>query len=544
MFSESVQNGLSITLYVCLGIFGFLLVGFITFFALQRNAYKRQYKLMKSFNHFNDNPIASNLKMVEYLVEKNKELKPLLDYFTNLNKTYREQMEQIKKQLMDLTKYNKRMHLIKIWKFMNVIESNLDILEEEEASFKILNIDTYSYTDNTSNIAIVLSNAVSKLESFLRDNNIKQQYYKSNDSLETVIKNIKALTDEINDKQMVINVAPTHHVFIKDITEIRSLYNLTLNYYYISRYQLLVKSMTNSFQIILKENKQNLTSKKIKEEIKKMIDYTQKTLNESNKALWNKDLEKSKSLLSELIQNIDECIADVSLEVKFQNLLDKTFSDFKKVVVEFVKKFNDSNLLKTYQKIAEDFTDYKNENNLLETCCNDANEVLEEINTFKKELSNKNLELKPTIENIIDIYNKILKFINENEKLYDILVNDLDAYFNCVVAVDNLILQLNFFNNFMKENNIKNTEIQHDIDNSLSVLYAFQQKFVKSKYIDPSITNKISQIENTVSETQESLNNYLILKELANRFMLYSHKEMNADPTCIAKASRLINEAK
>ncbi len=69
---------------------------------------------MKRFNYFNDNPIASNLKPFEYLVEKNEDLKPLYIYFDELNKTYKSQIEEIKKQLFDLSKYTKQMHFISV----------------------------------------------------------------------------------------------------------------------------------------------------------------------------------------------------------------------------------------------------------------------------------------------------------------------------------------------------------------------------------------------------------------------------------------------
>ncbi len=544
MLDGPTKEILLIVLYVLLGIFVFLLVGFITIFTSQRAALKKQYKLMKRFNYFNDNPIASNLRPVEFLVENNESLRPLLDYFTNLNKTYKEQMNTIKHQLMDLTSYNKKMHLIKVWKYLKKIEENLDILKEEEESFKVLNLDTYSYTDNTSNISIILSGAVSRLNSFLRDSNVKQQFFKSNDSLSSTIEMIDSITEEINSKLMSINIHQTHEAFIRVLLQIKQLYALTVNYYYISRYQLLVKSMTKSLHEILQTNKKDLVSKAINTEISEIILYTKNTLQESNNALYKKDLEKTKKLLSELIENIDKCIRDVSIEIKFQKLLDKTFNDFKQVVMVFVNKFSESDLFNTYKKIAEDFVDYKEENTLLNTCFNDANEVLSEIESFKKQLSSKNLQLKPTIENINDIYNKIINFMNENEKLHDMLVNDIDVYFDNVVAVDNLIMQLNFFTNYMKENNIKNLEIQHDINSCIATLHNYQQKFIKSKYIDSTISNTIDNIELRVNNIQDELNNYLIMKELANRLLLYSNREMSNDPLTLSKASAYVNEGK
>ncbi len=158
-------------------------------------------------------------------------------------------------------------------------------MKKEEESFKILNLDTYSYINNTTDISIVLSKIVSKLNSFLRDNNITKQFYKSNDSLKNAITAINRLTEEINSKLMSINIQSTHESFINSFIKIRELYNLTISYYYISRYQFLVKTMTISLKEIIEKNQKDIVSKSIKEEIKELLSFSSKNLNESNHAL-------------------------------------------------------------------------------------------------------------------------------------------------------------------------------------------------------------------------------------------------------------------
>ncbi len=544
MFDAPTKGILLIVLYVLLGIFVFLLVGFTTVFLMQRKALKKQYKLMKRFNYFSDNPIASNLKPMEFLVENNEKLKPLLDYYSNLNKTYKEQMAEIKQQLMKLATYNKKMHLVKIWKFLKEIEGNLDILKEEEESFKALNLDTYSYTDNTSDISIILSSAVSKLKAFLRDSNVEKQFFKSNDSLMNTLKMVDKFTEEINKCSMTINVMDTHKAFLDVLIKIQELYDLTINYYYIHRYQLLVKSMSLSLKDIIETNQKDIVSKSIHEEINEMVKYMTEMTDKSNKALYNKQLDISKKCLSDLIENIDKCIRDISIEIKYQKLLDTTFNNFKEAVKTFVNKFNEADLFKTYKLIAQDFTEYKDENTLLNQCEKDATEVLTDIDDFKKQLAAKKIQLKPTIERINEIYKKIIHFNEENERLHDLLVNKLDIYFDNVMAVDEMIMQLHFLTNYMKDNNIKNKEIQTDINSCMSTLISLQQKFIKSKFVDTNTINNINNIESMINNIQIELNGYLITKELANRLLMYSNRDIGNDPLALSKASGYINEGK
>lgn len=531
-----------IPLFVFLGIFVFLLLGFVTCFILQRTAINKQYKLMKRFNYFNDNPIASNLKPFEYLVEKNEDLKPLYIFFDELNKTYKSQIEDIKKQIFDLSKYTKQLHFITVWKHLKEIEYNLDILKKEEESFKILNLDTYSYINNTTDISIVLSNIVSKLNAFLRDNNITQQFFKSNDSLKNAIDAINELTEEINSKLMSINIQSTHETFINSFIKIQELYNLTVSYYYISRYQFLVKTMTISLKEIIEKNQENIISKSIKEEIKELLNFSTKNLNESNRALWSKELDKTKKALSDQIINIDKCISDLSVEVKFQKLLDATFAKFKTTVKAFVDKYDHADMFETYKKISNDFNDYDDIVEKLASCTEEVEIIFNEIEQFKQDLSLKKTHSKATVERINEIYKKILHFLNENQDLHATLTSRIENYLEISITVDKLIMQLNYYAYYMKENHIIKNEISHDIKNYLNKLMNFQLQLSQSNYVDEAMINEISFIESMVNNIQDELTNFLILKELSHKLLMYFNRMSAENPMSISKANQFIQE--
>ncbi len=531
-----------IPLFVFLGIFVFLLLGFVTCFILQRTAINKQYKLMKRFNYFNDNPIASNLKPFEYLVEKNEDLKPLYIFFDELNKTYKSQIEEIKKQIFDLSKYTKQLHFITVWKHLKEIEYNLDILKKEEESFKILNLDTYSYINNTTDISIVLSNIVSKLNAFLRDNNITQQFFKSNDSLKNAIDAINELTEEINSKLMSINIQSTHETFINSFIKIQELYNLTVSYYYISRYQFLVKTMTISLKEIIEKNQENIISKSIKEEIKELLNFSTKNLNESNRALWSKELDKTKKALSDQIINIDKCISDLSVEVKFQKLLDATFAKFKTTVKAFVDKYDHADMFETYKKISNDFNDYDDIVEKLASCTEEVEIIFNEIEQFKQDLSLKKTHSKATVERINEIYKKILHFLNENQDLHATLTSRIENYLEISITVDKLIMQLNYYAYYMKENHIIKNEISHDIKNYLNKLMNFQLQLSQSNYVDEAMINEISFIESMVNNIQDELTNFLILKELSHKLLMYFNRMSAENPMSISKANQFIQE--
>lgn len=535
---------LYIVLYIFLVLLIIGLISFATIFLMQKVILNKQYKLMKRFNYFNDNPIASNLKPISFLVEKNSELEPLYNYFSEINETYKSQMEKIKLQLFELTKYNKNFHLKSSLKYIKQISDNLDILKKEEESFKILNIDTYSYTNNTSDISIKLSDIMNELNSFMRDNNIKKEFLQANDSLKNVISQIELKTKEINDNLMSINIIKAHQSFVGAIVAIQELFQLVSDYYQIYRYQLLIKNLTNNLKRIINENRDDIISKSIKLEIKELLETSNTKINVSNKALWSKDLDTVKNILSEYILNINKCITDIRTESKFKKLLDKTFSDFKILIKEFSTKYNSSDLFKTYKRIGNDFSDVEKISDLLIKCTDAINDIFVETEKFKKTLSEKSKTTKETIETINKIYKKIKYFFDINKELNDLLTSQVELYFSTVQRIDKNILSLNFLLYTMEQNNIINNEIKHDIKTYLLALRKYQNTITNSKNIEQSLINEVAIIENSIDDMSDQISDFLILKTIANRLLMYCNKDIPSEPVVINKSISMIKEGK
>lgn len=532
---------LLICLYVFLGVLTIALISFFVVFLLQRIAIKKQYKLMKRFNYFNDNPIASNLKPISYLVEKNDELKPLYDYFLKLNESYKSQMEVIKKQIFDLSKYIKNFHIFRIWKYLNIISNNLDVIQNEEDSFRLLNIDTYSYTNNTSDISVRLSEIMNKLNSFMINNNIKKEFYQSNDSLKNYLEKIEIKTKEINENLMSTNITVAHRSFVNAIIPIQELFELVNDYYQIYRYQMFVKSLTSNLKKTIEENKDDIKSKNIIQEIKLLMDNSNKKFLSSNKALWSKDLDAVKKILSSQIVSMDKCIIDIITEVKFKKLLDKSFNEFKTMIKEFVNKYNSNELIKTYEKIGEDFIDDVKISDLLILCTNTINEIFKDIEDFKKVLSSKKINSKQTIETIGQIYKKIDDFFEKNKELKGLLTNKIELYYSTVYTINNCITTLNFLLYIMDENGIKSNEIKYDINNILLTLKNYQDKVSKTKNIDTKWINELNNIENSIEKITDEISDFLTLKKISKKLMMHFNRNIKEEPSVIAKCSQLIN---
>ncbi len=64
-------------------------------------------------------------------------------------------------------------------------------------------------------------------------------------------------------------------------------------------------------------------------------------------------------------------------------------------------------MFETYKKISSDFNDYDDIVNQLSACTEEAEVIFNEIDNFKKELSQKKIHSKATVERINEIYKKM-----------------------------------------------------------------------------------------------------------------------------------------
>ncbi len=534
-------NILFIFLYIFLSLLSVSLITFIVVFLTQRLVLYKLYKLMVRFNHYNDNPIASNLNHIAYLVEKNEELQPLYKFFSNLNKTYTEQMQVIKKQIFDLSNYTKNFHLIKVWKYLKIIENNLNIIKNEENSYRILNFDTNQYTNNTSSIAVKLSEIMNNLNSFIRDNNIKTEFYKSNNCLEEVIEIIEKTTKDINENLMKIDNVSAHKSFLNAILNIEKLYILVDDYYQIYRYQILVKSLSLNLKNVIDENKDSIFSESLWESIQKILSTSNKKITSSNKALWNKDFNATKLILSDLIINMDKCITNIKREVKFKKLLDKHFDEFKLLLKDFLNKYDSNATTMIYNRINEDFKYNAEISDLLVLCVKDIDEIFTDIKKCKEVLKDKKIYSIEIIETIINIYKKIEFFLNKNIDLRKMLLLEMENYYSAVYSIDNEIVGLNYLLYTIDTNNLKVKEIKHDIGNYILTLREYQNKLLNSKKVEDKCIKDLRNIETFIERNSDEISNFLILKNIAQKLLLYFNQYIDIEQETINKCSAMID---
>ena len=531
---------LFIFLYIFLVLLSASLITFIVVFLMQRIALYKLYKLMFRFNYHNDNPIASNLNHIAYIVEKNEELQPLYKFFLNLNKTYTEQMLVIKKQIFDLTNYTKNFHLIKIWKFLKIVENNLDIIKNEENSYRILNFDTNQYTNNTSLIAVKLSDIMNNLNSFIRDNNIKKEFYKSNNSLKEVIEIIEKTTKDINENLMKIDNVSAHKSFLNAIINIEKLYLLVEDYYQIYRYQILVRSLSITLKNTIEENKDSIFSESLWEMIKKILSTSNTKIVSANKALWNMDFSVTKLILSQLIVEIDKCITNIKREVKFKKILDKYFEEFKLLLKDFLNKYDSNKINQIYSRISTDFKHHVEISDLLILCVKDIDEIFNDIKNCKAILQNKKMYSIEIVEAIINIYKKIELFLNKNVELKKMLTSEIENYYTTVYSIDNQVVALNYLLYIIDINNLKVKEIKHDINNYILTLKQYQNNLIDSKKIEDKCIKDLRNIEEFIEKNSNEISNFLILKKIAQKLLLYFNKNIDSEPQTINNCSILI----
>lgn len=518
---------LFIFLYIFIGICSIQFIIFSILFILQKLALKKEYKLKMKFNYFNDNPIASNLKSINFLAENNKELKELLNYFIKINKIHKDQMSVIKNQIMEISKYQKYFHLISIWKYLKIIEKNINILKEEEAAFRILNIDTYSYSENSNNIAITLSEIFSDLQIFLRNKNIIMKYSDVTRSIDKLDEEITKTNIKINDKLLFINSIDLHQSFISQLLLIEQLHQISCYFYYIYRYDILAKTLLNELGSLLDSNELEISkSKKIAIELN--FNKYKKNI-ESVIELISKDkLKESKMILNEGIIFLENEKIKINSENLYRKLLSNIFGDFKKIIKIFCDNVENFNLKDIYMKIADDLFSDNQINILVTDSINDIQMIYDHIQNLKQKLKERNIESDDTIRNIIVTYNYILKFIEENEGLHLLLVEKSNQLFSLINKVSQCEINLKQLILFCNRYNVNSTELVSDLESNLKIINEIKSKNLnENKLIDSKLILYITQIENFINQAHKEILDDYILLELSKRLTIYFNRYYN-----------------
>lgn len=518
---------LFIFLYIFIGICSIQFIIFSILFILQKLALKKEYKLKTKFNYFNDNPIASNLKSINFLAENNKELKELLNYFIKINKIHKDQMSVIKNQIMEISKYQKYFHLISIWKYLKIIEKNINILKEEEAAFRILNIDTYSYSENSNNIAITLSEIFSDLQIFLRNKNIIMKYSDVTRSIDKLDEEITKTNIKINDKLLFINSIDLHQSFISQLLLIEQLHQISCYFYYIYRYDILAKTLLNELGSLLDSNELEISkSKKIAIELN--FNKYKKNI-ESVIELISKDkLKESKMILNEGIIFLENEKIKINSENLYRKLLSNIFGNFKKIIKIFCDNVENFNLKDIYMKIADDLFSDNQINILVTDSINDIQMIYDHIQNLKQKLKERNIESDDTIRNIIVTYNYILKFIEENEVLHLLLVEKSNQLFSLINKVSQCEINLKQLILFCNRYNVNSTELVSDLESNLKIINEIKSKNLnENKLIDSKLILYITQIENFINQAHKEILDDYILLELSKRLTIYFNRYYN-----------------
>ena len=509
----------SIILWVMLALSILFLSAFSFIFIFRKILRKKDYAIKEKFNYLANNPVASNLKSIQNLVNNNSNLSSILVYLESGNSNYQEQTKNLKKQLQENSKALKSYSLFSIYEQLKQSERNIKLLEKEHEHFKKYSLNTEEYSNYASKISIDLFSLSSSLESFFKKSTLYLTFSKQ-ESRQKISKNINNINGEINKQLNIINSTDLHKFFARQIINIKNLYELYTNLFEVEKYNVAINSIIARIQETTNENQQVQKSN-----IKNIIERTKLDLNGINKLLMKNNFSEAKNQAIEELEYLEKIRQEIDSQKFYNELFDRYFQSFKESVNQFYEVLKKHSIKEVYKSLLKNFNTDKEINVLTQNNVELTNNIIYEINHLNEALDKKSNNYQNIVNSMIKICEQIIAFKNENDNLYKKTRKKYEDFIQLSLKLDDLEIKLVHIKKIARELGVDNKDIMNLADTHRKEIKGIHESFLKNyNNKNDSMEAKIKSVEEFIDSSLETLRLNLALIEIYNKIRLFANR--------------------
>ncbi len=509
----------SIILWVMLALSILFLSAFSFIFIFRKILRKKDYAIKEKFNYLANNPVASNLKSIQNLVNNNSNLSSILVYLESGNSNYQEQTKNLKKQLQENSKALKSYSLFSIYEQLKQSERNIKLLEKEHEHFKKYSLNTEEYSNYASKISIDLFSLSSSLESFFKKSTLYLTFSKQ-ESRQKISKNINNINGEINKQLNIINSTDLHKFFARQIINIKNLYELYTNLFEVEKYNVAINSIIARIQETTNENQQVQKSN-----IKNIIERTKLDLNGINKLLMKNNFSEAKNQAIEELEYLEKIRQEIDSQKFYNELFDRYFQSFKESVNQFYEVLKKHSIKEVYKSLLKNFNTDKEINVLTQNNVELTNSIIYEINHLNEALDKKSNNYQNIVNSMIKICEQIIAFKNENDNLYKKTRKKYEDFIQLSLKLDDLEIKLVHIKKIARELGVDNKDIMNLADTHRKEIKGIHESFLKNyNNKNDSMEAKIKSVEEFIDSSLETLRLNLALIEIYNKIRLFANR--------------------
>lgn len=494
-------------------------------FLFHRINLNNDYKLKTKFNIYKNNPIGSNLKSIENMARQNRELQPILEYLNGCNHQYSNQLEIVKIQLENVTKSLNSFKVLSTHKMLKQIKANFNALDLQQIEYKQFNLDTQKYVNNSSQISTDLFDILSSITNFNKENLINILHSDVH-QLKQIDLEVNDISSQINKELNYINYTNIHNLFIKEVIKIKELYNISKNIFDIDKYIF-------AFDALIDKLKKQIINSKLGNDkkvivMKKAVSSRNRT-KQINELLQQSKFDVAMNIYVEESKQLEKIISDISAEETYLKIYNEHFDKFKENVMYFYNLIVNNKLKELYKEILTNFKRDPIITELIEANIALINSIYLEIDNFNKFLNRPNLQeyLKRSVEYIFKIYELMITFRNDNDKLLVLINKKHRQFLEYIIRLHDLELKLIDLDRLIIEHDVNNPElVLLTKENRNNVIEA--RKMVVTQELDVvSLNLEIKCIEDFITSSLEIIKINMNLKITIKRLKLYANRYYN-----------------
>lgn len=492
-------------------------------FIIYRLNLNDDYKLKIKYDFYKNNPIGSNLKSIETLVSKNRELEPILNYLTGCNIVYSDQLKMMCIQLKKVSDDLKTFRIFSTRKKLNQIKNNFNILDKHKEEFRKFNLNTQKYANNASQLATDLYDLIASLNNFNKDN-LFSVLHPSIVKITDIDVDLNAISMQINKELNYVNYSTLHNLFIKEILKIKELYELSNNLFNVDKYLLAFDAL---FDLIIKSNKNSKLDNNKKIIITKKITQSKNHIAQIEPLLRNNEFDKAIRIYTTEIKILEDLLLELKVDEIYYSIYNEHFEMFKQNIMSFYHLIVNNKIKDLYKDILSNFKKDKSITDLIYRNIELINEIYKQIDDFNNLLNKHDFlnSINLAIKYIYSIYELTIMFKNANDKLLQMIEKKQKNFLEIMIKLHNLELKLSDLEKMCDEYNIHIEELVQNILEDRANIQEIRNSLAESTNINiDHLESRCDSIENSIQSSVEIIKVNINLFIIAKRLRLYANR--------------------
>ncbi|MGL4950635.1 MAG: hypothetical protein ACRC4M_02225 [Mycoplasma sp.] len=501
-------------------------IGFNFIFIFKRINSKTELKLKIKYDYYKSNLIGSNLKSIETLVKKNNELSPILEYLRDYNTQYTNQLEIVKTQIQNVSKEIHSFKIIQTHKKLKQISGNFDLLDKQRNEFKQFNLDTQKFSNNSSLIATDLFKVLSSVNEFGK-NNLFDVLHAEVTKLKSINDQVNKISIHINEELNYINSTVIHKLFLDELLLIKDLYNTSKNIFDIDKYQFAFNALFNKIKETLKNTK---LPNEIRVTVAKRLNTSKINIDNITDLLKVAKFDEAKKIFLNELTTLEKILSNIKADEAYQNTYEKYFQEFKMNIASFYDLLSKNNIKDIYKEITINFKGDKEIVGLIYSNIELTKKIHANVNKLNNFINKKEhlLDVKTTVKFISEIYQELLLFKNENERLLKLIHVQHKNFFLLITKFNDLDLKLLDLKKILLQNNIKNEVLMHDIESNINLISKIKASLISGAVkTDENFESQINNVDNFIIKSIDVIKTDINLISIVKRLKLYSNRYYN-----------------